>query len=157
VKTLDTALKTSIEAQESTDELVVLAIIQHASIGSPLRMANAVVDVVSQGETFIAFPFEIDFPQLSETNSRGRIQVQNVDLRIGQFLLSLQSPPMIELILVSSQDWDTWIVHLRRLYLRHFRGDGIRISADITTWDMATEPWPARRVVAANYPAVFWP
>lgn len=157
MKVLDFALKTSVEAQESGDQLVVLAIIRHETIGSPLRMANAVVDITSQGDVFTAFPFSIDFPQVSETNSRGRIQIPNVDTRIGQFLLTLNTPPQIELVLVSSQDWDVWIIHLRRLFLRSFRGDTTRISADITTWDLATEPWPARRMVQANYPAVFWP
>lgn len=155
MKVLPAATKVLLEAEESVEDVVVLVNIIHAD--GIIRLANAVINITSQGNLYVGFPFSIGFPQVSETNSRGQIQVVNVDVRIGQFLLSLRSPPRIEIIVVSSVDFNTYLVHLRGLWLRNIRGNPIQVSADITTWDMATEPWPSRRVVSSNYPAVFWP
>jgi hypothetical protein len=155
MRALPAATKQLLEKVESDHEIVVLIELRHPQIGEPIRLANSLVAITSKGEEYIAFPFTLDFPDIPGSSSKGRITVQNVDRRIGLFLQSLRSPPMIEIMVVASNDWDTWLLHVRKLWLRNIRGDAITVSADIDTWDFSTEPWPSKRVTQSRFPAVF--
>lgn len=157
MKTLPAASKVLLESEENVEDAVVLAEIRHESLGSEvIRLANAVINVTSKSQLYVGFPFSLEMPSTSQVNSKGRISVQNVDRNIGLFLLALRSPPQIEIIVLSTDDFDTWLMHLRRLWLRNIQGDTLTVSAEIDTWDLATEPWPSKRVVASRYPGVFW-
>lgn len=157
MKVLPAATKQLLESEENLEGIILLAEIRHQSLGSTvIRLANAVVDVTSKSNIYVGFPFALSMPAISETNSRGQITVQNVDRRIGLFLTSLRSPPAIELMVLSTDDYNTWLIHLKRLWMRNIQGDALTVTASIDTWDLATEPWPSRRVVAAHFPAVFW-
>lgn len=156
MRSIPAATRQNIESEESASEYIVLLELRHPSIGSDvIRLANALTDIVSNGNTYVGFPFTLSMPD-APTNQKGQVSVQNVDKSIGQFLLSLRSPPEVDLIVIVSTDPDVELIHARKLWLRNIQGDQLQVSGDLDIWDLATEPWPARRIEASTYPAVFW-
>lgn len=156
MRDIPAATRQLIESEEGLYQPIVLCELRHTSIGAEvIRIANSTSDVVSNGHTYVGFPFTLEMPDAAK-NTRGRIAVQNVDREIGLFLQSLRSPPMIEIIIIVSTNLDTELMHIRRLWLRNIQGDTTQVSGDIDLWDFSTEPWPSRRINATDYPAVFW-
>lgn len=80
--------------------------INHASMGSPLRLVNDRQDLVRSAGTFTAFPFEVRLhAQADDRITEGELVADNTDRRIVQALRSLTgSRPtvMYEVVLASS-------------------------------------------------------
>lgn len=135
--------------------LIPMVELTHVTWPQPIRLANYTSDIVSNGDTFVGYPFELSLPEDNEQVPKGQITIQNVDRRIGIFLMALSTPPRVRLIVVSTQYPDTRLVDYKRLWLRRIRGNTINITADIDTWDYSTEPWPTNRADQLNAPGLF--
>lgn len=154
-RSFSAALQEVINAQYSSVAMLVLVEIRHQDLGAPIRLANNTEDVISNGDTFIGFPFEIELPGDEDGPPRGSLTVQNVDRRIGQAIIDLQTPPRLRLMVVLSTDLDTPFLDFKHFYFRNIRGNASQLSGDIDSWDMPTEPWPARRADKARCPALY--
>lgn len=156
MRSIPAATRLLLEKTDGDHRLIVLMELRHPQVGETIRLANSYVDVTHRGESYIGFPFSLEFPDAPGSSGKGTVTVQNVDRRIGQMLLALRSPPMIELMVISNNEPDVRLIHVRKLWLRGIRGDEMTVTADIDAWDFATEPWPSVRVVESRYRAVFY-
>lgn len=91
-------------AQE-TDEIILVALkIDHTTLDSPLLFVNDTQDLVRSDGTYLAFPFEIKFPDDSEDDvPTVNIVIDNVDQRVIEELRAIEGRPeiTIEIILRS--------------------------------------------------------
>lgn len=144
-------------SREQTDPFIVLLTIEHPELGAPIRVARNVVgeDIVSRGETFQAFPFDIDLASDTENAPVARIVVMNADRRVGDALQRIKTACTcsFELVLASTPD----IVEKRyaRFRLRNVIGDALTISGDLLQFEGSSEPWPYKRVLPSLFPAIF--
>jgi hypothetical protein len=139
----------------SDEDFVVLATISHPSIAPPIRVVSDTQDLVSNGETFIGFPFEFALPTDSDSPPKGRIRIQNVDRRIGQVVLSLSTAVDLQLDVVLRSDPNTLQVSYKNLKLRNITGDAIALEGEIGVQDYSTIPWPRIKATRALLPGLF--
>ena len=101
-RTLSSNMLTAIFKQETSECLLFLVEIDHASWANPVRIVNNNVDVVSGGNTYTAYPFEItlpaDDPDIPQPQTK--IKVDNVDRQITALFNALSTKPTVTISLV---------------------------------------------------------
>jgi hypothetical protein len=142
-------------AQFSDQAFLVLLTVTHPDLPDPIRVVRNRKQIVSRGNTFLAFPFEVELPTDGSDAPQAQITVSNVSRRIGKALEALVTPPncLIELVLASTPDtveraWDQFL-------LTEASWDAFNLTGTIsrrTYWD---EPWPRKRVTPAGFPGLF--
>jgi len=101
--TISAELKAQFFGQESDDPFLALVTLTHPSF-TTLRFVNNSVDVVSRGNTFMAFPMKLKFPMDDgESGREFTIEFDNVSLALIEEIRSVttQIGVTIELILGS--------------------------------------------------------
>jgi hypothetical protein len=141
--------------QAADEDFTVLATISHPTISEPIRLVCDTVDIVSNGNTFIGFPFEFTLPSDNEAPPRGRIRIQNVDKRLGQVILSLETAVNLQLDVILRSDPDTLQVSYKRLKIRNITGDAVAIEGEIGVQDYTTLQWPRSRAIKSVLPGLF--
>lgn len=151
----DTA-KAQVFQQEGGGFLELLTI-SHESLpgGIPLRFVNNTVNVVSGGETYIAFPFKVKLPKDKERAiPSASLEISNVSREIGQVIRSISTPPTVTIVIVRMDDFDAIEQEFPPLLLRNVKYDNISVSGDLTVDDMMREPYPQRSFSPSEYPGV---
>lgn len=142
-------------AQHSDDPFLVLMTLTHATLADPIRIVRNRKNIVSNGNTFIAYPFEIDLPTDTAESPQARITVANVSRSIGRALEALIEPPdcAIELVLASTPDtiersWSSFQLTDASWDFKSVVGT----LQQLGYWD---EPWPKQRVTPTKFPGMF--
>ncbi len=103
---LSAELMAQIYGQESTDPLLTLVTLTHASF-SAIRLVNNTADIISNGNTFTAFPMKIGMPRDDgETSREVAIEFDNINLDLISAIrtVTTQIDVTIELVLASIPD-----------------------------------------------------
>ena len=95
-------------------------------------MVNNTVAVVSGGETYSAFPFEISLPsQLEDAPPRARIRIDNISREIGQAIRDMTSAADVTIEVVRADDPDTIEVSWPQMRLTN-----ARYNFSTVEWDL---------------------
>lgn len=162
-------IRREIEAQESGLFLLALVEITHPDLLAPIRVANDIVDYLLSGNRYVGMPFELDHITDGDRPPSGRLRVQNVDQRIGEWVLSLSSPPRLRIDIYSGDDFGALdesktrtaigtpspFYSARHLRLRNVSVDAVAVSGEIGSWDPGREPWPSIRATKDRLPGLF--
>lgn len=125
-----------LQADTSTDPLLILITITHADLGAPLRFVANTVDIVSRGNTFTAYGFGFAAPGDGDGGSTSaRIVIDNIDRRIVDTIRGLSTPPEVLVEIVLGSDPDTVEETFPPFEVRSANGDRLSISADLTDMD----------------------
>jgi hypothetical protein len=103
---LSSQLLAQLYGQESDIPLLLLITISHPDIDT-IRLVNNTVDIVSRGNTFMAFPVKIALPpDDGETARELALELDNVSLELIAELRTVTSPMnfLVELVLASVPD-----------------------------------------------------
>ena len=106
---LSAELRRQLFKQESEVPFLMLITVTHPSFGSTIRFVQNTEDIVSRGNTFLAFPVKITLS--NDDGERERevsIVFDNVSLALVEGLRSIHTPPdvTIEMILANDPDAD---------------------------------------------------
>ena len=112
-------------------------------------------NIVSRGETYIAFPFTPELPTDNEEQPTARLRIANVDRRISESLMHLTSPPELAFEIIRSSEPDEVLRRFARFELRNVTWDAIEVAGDLMQATFAAEPWPNIRVVPSLFPSLF--
>lgn len=122
---------------------LLLLTITHASLAAPIRVVNNTVNITSLGETFAAFPFQIQLPNEQEDSPpRMRLVIDNVDRTIIASLRPLTSPPAIQLDVCLASQPDTLEASFPGFQLQSVDYDQFAVEGDLALDDIVTEPFP---------------
>jgi len=155
--TLSTAAIRALTARESGDPVVMLMKIAHPDLAPDLRIAANTFgdDIVSNGSTFRAAPFDLEWPTDSEGPPIARLRAMNIDRAIGEALESITTPANCTLYIVMASTPDTVERQGNKFEMRNCQWDGGFLTADLTQANFGAEPWPKYRVTPALFPALF--
>lgn len=135
---------------------LVLLTISHEQLAEPIRVVNNTVEIVSRGETFIGYPFEITLPDSQEESApRARLAIDNVSREISQSIRTITSAPSVLIEIIRAADPDTVEVAWPNFALRNVHWDAMRVSGDLTIEDFTAEPYPAGIFSPASFPGLF--
>ncbi len=143
-------------AQETGEVYIVLVTVSHDELDDPLRVCSDGADTVSRGDTFVAYPFNLELPSDEEgAPPRATISIDNVERSIAESLRTISSPATFLIEVVRAADPDTVEVAYDQFQLTNVKGDVFQISGDLTVEDMATEPFPYLTFSPARFPGLF--
>jgi hypothetical protein len=143
--------------RENDIPIILLLTIEHADLASPLRLARNTVgdNIISNGHTFTAAPFDFEWPQDDENAPVARLTAINVDRAIGEALESIVTPCDCTLQVVMATSPDTIEREGISFQLRNAQWDGGFMTAELTQAYFATEPWPRWRITPRLFPSLF--
>jgi hypothetical protein len=158
-RTTSSALRRMANAQETGEALLALVEITHSSMtGSPIRVAQNLQAMVCQGNTYIAFPFQIKLPDDSdEVFPEVTLAIDAVDQTIATAIRSLspsQSPSVTIKIVLASQP-DTVEMAMNNMILRSVQGDAFTIEGKLTLDDSDLETFPEGSFSQKDFPGMF--
>jgi hypothetical protein len=151
-------LRQAINAEETSEVFLILLDVYHADIGPPttLRFVNNYTDIVSNGNTYIAYPFQITIPSdLEDALPRVQLTIDNVDRSIMQEIRSLTSAPDISISVILASDPDTIEAGPFETKLRNVDYDASTITGDLQSDDILNEPYPGVAFTPGNFPGLF--
>lgn len=139
-RTLSTAAVTSLTAQETGEVWLVLLTISNPGI-TTIRVVNNTEDIVSRGNTYQAFPFEIELPgQDPDSPSSARLRIDNVDKRIVEAVRSITTPPQVTIEVVLASQPNTVEIAYSNLTLRSVEYDVDSVRGELTFESIFSEP-----------------
>lgn len=129
----------------SVDTMLLLLTIEHADLEAPIRVVRNDEDIVSDGETFYAYPFEFLFEARGE-DSGGEsavITVDNVAPELIGLMRSSRVSPEIRLDVVMASSPDDYEQTFEGMTLRNVEYDAERIDGIIARPQLMTQvaPW----------------
>lgn len=166
MRALTTAFRTAIEASSSTDIAIAFATITHPSLESPITVNSDIQDFVLNGVTYLGAAFGMQLLTDDDSPPQGKVSIANVDQAIGEAVLLLSTAPAIGLQIYARSDFDGSFPRVplgtpslqysaQGLFLRNITCDYLSLTADVTTYDIAGEPWTAIRSTVDRLPALF--
>ncbi len=155
-RSLSATLQAAANAQATSEVFLVLLKIDHADLTSPTRIVNNTKDIVSGGDTFSAYPFEITLPDDDpERPPEVTVAIDNVAQDIIASLRSVGSPLSFDLSVVLASDPDTVEIGPLKLEMTAADWDAGVIRGRLAYPELLDQPYPADTFNPALYPGVF--
>ena len=153
---LSTPAQQAIFAQETGDAFIVLLTISHAALPEAIRVTSDEVITVSNGETFVPFPFDLVLPNDIDSKSyRAKLVIDNVDRSIVQAVRSLATAPGVLIQIVRAATPDVIEAQFVDFSLTNVTYDAYRVQGDLTVEDFTAEPYPATIFSPGLFPGLF--
>ena len=155
-RTISDATKEAIHSQETGEAFLILLTIDHTDLAAPIRVANNSEDIVSNGDTFLAFPFLLELPKDSDSLApEATLTIDNVDRQIIAAVRSISSAPSVKIEVIRSGDPDTIEVSYDGMELRDVVYNAFQVSGKIVMQRFDAEPYPAGRMTPVDFPGLF--
>lgn len=143
-------------AQETGEVYAVLLTLDHDDLDAPIRVNNSGADITSNGENFIAFPFDIVLPDDPEGAApRARLAIDNVDRQIISAVRGLSSAPTILMQVIRVSDPDVIEAEWPDFKMTNISYDAKTVQGDLTIEEFTTEPYPASVFSPSLFPGLF--
>jgi hypothetical protein len=143
-------------SQETSEVFLVLLTIEHIELVDPIRLCNNNEEVVSRGQTYIAFRFDIQLPTSeSESPPKARIKVDNVDRRITESVRIITSPPTITMEVIRASSPNTVELSLPGFTLTNVTYNALTVSGDLGMENFLLEPYPGLSFDPGRFPGLF--
>lgn len=152
-RTLSANARAALYAAASDEVWLQLITIEHASIGTPIRLVNNTEDIVSGGETFTAFAFELLLPATDAMQVE--LVVDNVTRELITEVRSIDTPLDITLEIVLASDPDTVEAGPFVFQSRAVEYDVQRLRLTLAYEPLLQEPFPAGEYTPLDYPGLF--
>lgn len=149
-------LKAAVFAQETDEQFIVLLTLDHADLDAPIRVNSSGEDIISRGDTFVAYPFSIVLPDdVEDRPPRAKLQIDNIDRVIVQTIRTITSAPTITIEIVRAADLDTVEASFADFRMQKVTYDVNTVQGELTLEEFITEPYPARVFSPADFPGLF--
>lgn len=153
---LSQAVLAELMKQESGEAVLALLTLSHPSWGEPVRIVNNNADVISRGNRYLAFPFQITLPKDDgESDRQATVVIDNSSLELIGALRSVTNeiPATIEIIMASLPD--TVQIEYTDLVIRTIRYNKSAISATLTLDNFMNTELTSEKYTPAKYPGLF--
>ena len=155
--TLSTRAIRSAQALETDEAWLILLEIDHATLAQPIRVVNNNEDIISNGQTFLAYPFEIvlanddgeKLPQVS-------LSIDNVDQTIIRAIRGMGTPPTVDIMLILSDFPDSVEIQISDMTLRGVSWTAQSVTGILYIEDILNKRFPDESInLASGYHGLF--
>lgn len=145
-------------ALESTSEVAWFVLLTITPVGNPvIRFVNNTEKVISRGQEFIPYPFDIVLPQDDgETLPRVTIRIDNLSGEILTAIRKQEQAPAVKLEVVTSAYPDIVEKSLDFLSLRSVSYDSLVVEGSLEVTNILNMKFPKSRYLAVEFPALFY-
>lgn len=124
--------------------------------GTPLRLVNNLVDVVSRGNTFTAFPLSINVSaDDGETLQTVNLVLDNVSLEMVDWIRTITSPVSVTIETIFSGDLNTVEQSISDLVIREISYNANTIIATLMADDDLNQKIPSDTFNSLDFPGLF--
>lgn len=153
--TISDTAKAQVFGEEGGGFLELLTI-NHPDLVTPLRFVNNTVDITSNGDDYVAYPFTIKLPQDRDRSvPSAQLVIDNVSREIGQRIREMVEPPTVTITIIRIDDFDAVEQEYPIFTLRNARYNALTVSGELRLTDQAREPYPQRSFTPSEYPGLF--
>ena len=134
-----------------------LVTIDHSTFATPIRVVNNNEDFGFGGETFTAYPFNLELVNdRDDAPPRARLAIDNVSRDIVQHIRTVEasSPLSVQIDVVRMDEDTTAEVTVPNLRLVNVRADALSVSGDLELEDLTREAYPSYTFSPAEYPGL---
>lgn len=154
--TVSNTFKQAAFLQETDDVFLVLLTIDHTDINPPIRVVNNNEDITSNGNVFVAYPFDIQLPDsMEDSPPRARLVIDNISREIAQAIRNISTPATVLIEIIRAADPDTIEMTFATFNLKNVKWDVFKVSGDLVMENMEIEPFPAGQFSPAYFPGLF--
>lgn len=159
-RALSTAFKRQLFTPWRDQDIRALLTVDHADFAQPFRFVsgdpNEFASLVSNGQTFQTFPFELALLNDDDNEPSATVRIQNVDDRIGSTLLALPDDAVtVTLQIVMRDTPDTIEYEAVNLELVDIDVNAMMVTGRIVMRGAVTEPCPGRVLTSRISPVLF--
>ena len=155
-RSVSSTFKQAIYASETDEAFLVLLTIDHETLENPIRVTSGSIDVVSNGETFVPFPFNLSLPdESSDAAPRARLAIDNIDRQIVLSVRSITTAPTVKMEVILASDPDVIEASFPDFKLENISYDAYTVSGDLVLEEFVTEPFPAGIFNPAEFRGLF--
>ncbi len=153
---LSTAALKAILGIEGSDPVLTLVTIVIGTGGDQvtLRFVNNSVDIVSNGQTFTAYPFQLGVTD-GDRSPEIKVRIGNVDRQIILAILDERIPPVLRVDFVLESTPNTLERTFQQFTLRDVQADTLLIEGSLGQSRISTEIWPSTRANKSRCPSLF--
>jgi hypothetical protein len=156
MRTLSPAARQAIFAPATNEAFIPLVTITHAPTGDVFRVCRNTEDIVSRGNRFTAYAFDITYP-VESGEEIGNVQfvIDNTALLLVDMLRRITEPAqfLIEVVLASNPDYVEYTV--ADLLLREVNWDASQISGKLQLDDVLNQRFPKDVFDPVQYAGLF--
>lgn len=149
------ALKGQLFGQESNDPFLILLTLSHSSFPD-IFIVNNSENIISNGDTFIGFPFKITLPVDDGESSRSvTVEFDNVGLDLINEIRSVTDLIDVKLQMILASDPDNIEIELSELKLKDVSYNVNTIKATLFVDDFLNTGMTSERYAPTNFPGLF--
>lgn len=154
--TLSPEMLAQIFGQEADDCFLVLLTISHPDMPQPIRLVNNTEDVVSNGETYSAFPFKITLPaDDGEKMHEVPIELDNASLELIETLRSITDPLDVNLKMILGSIPDDIQMEMGELKIGSIIYNKDRITGKMYQDNFMNSALTSEKYTPKNFPGLF--
>jgi hypothetical protein len=155
-RAVSSRFRSALFAQETAEVFLVLLEIHHEELVDPIRLSSDSVNTTSNGQLYIAYPFEIGLPDdPAEGIPRAKLRVDNVHRSIVEAVRRISTPPKVHMLVVLADNPDVVEVSFPHFLLTNVQYDAETVSGDLTLESLEAEPYPGDSFLPSTFPGIF--
>lgn len=155
-RTPSLTFRQAVYSQDTEEVFIILLEISHDDLDAPIRICNAGVDITSNGNQFVYYPFALNLPDDdADSVPQAQLTIDNVDLQQVEAIRSIQSPPSVRIMVVLASTPNTIEVDFSDFIINNIKYDAMTITGTLTIEDFYSEPVPGDYFVPSEFPALF--
>lgn len=139
-----------------TDEVAIVLLTISGTGFTTFRVCNDSANITSGGNTFTAYPFEIELPGDGENAPIARLRIGNVSRQIWEAIDAATGQITVKIELVLASAPNTIEKSFDGLELRNVVCNALTVEGDLTTASFTSEPYPHMRATPSRLPGLFF-
>lgn len=153
---LSNELLAQIYGQQSEDPFLMLLTLTHNDFAGPIRLVNNTVDIVSNGNTYQAFPLKITLPTDDGESSREvSLELDNTTLELMDELRSITTSIDVRLDMILASDPNTIQLSLQELKMKNISYNSSTIRANLLVDNFLNVEMTSEKYTPSNFPGLF--
>lgn len=154
-RSVSSVFKSSSIASRTDEAFLILITIDHDDLASPIRVTSDGVNTTSNGNTFIAFPFEIHMPDDTDKGvPSASISIDSVDRSVVEAIRTIDSPASVTIQYVLASDPDTIEAEASMLELVDTEWDRVKVTGTISYENFDNDAFPAKVYNPKEFPGI---
>jgi hypothetical protein len=154
--TLSPEMLAQIFGQQGDDCFLVLLTLNHPSFAQTIRLVNNVEDIISNGNTYSAFPFKITLPaDDGETAREVAIELDNASLELIEELRTVTDPIDVNLKMILGSIPDDIQMELDELKIGSIIYNKDRITGKMYQDNFMSTALTGEKYMPNNFPGLF--
>lgn len=154
-RSLSNQLLAEMYGQNSSDPFLFLITLSHSSF-STIYLANNTQNIISRGNTYVAFPMKITPPvDDGQSSNTLRLQMDNVSLELIDELRSVTDRIDVKVEMVLASAPDNVEIEYGELKMANASYDAQNIKATLVLDDFLNTGLTSEKYDPANFPGIF--